>query len=171
MTEDVFWQIVQRSYDRCEGDRDEQAEELAEELASLSPEEIEDFDRHFERLRLQAYTWDLWGAAYIIGGGCSDDGFLDFLSWLVSRGRRVYEGALSDADSLAAYPRDLDHERAFFEEFAYVASDAYEHLKGELPDYELPSWPEEPAGDPWPEKDVKALRARWPRLYDKYARV
>lgn len=171
MTEDTFWQIVQRSYDRCGGHRDEQAETLAEELETLSPEEIADFDRHFEVLRLKAFTWDLWGAAYIIGGGCSDDAFLDFLSWLISRGKGVYERALVDADSLAVYPKELDDETAFFEEFAYVASDTYEHQVGELPDYELPPWPEEPAGEHWPEEDVAALRARWPRLWEKYAHV
>jgi len=51
MTEDRFWQIVQRSVNDSNGDLDEQAEILGEELESLSPEEIASFDKHFEHFR------------------------------------------------------------------------------------------------------------------------
>ena len=43
----------------------------------------------------------MWGAAYVIHGGCSDDGFEYFRRWLISRGRKAYEAALADPDSLA----------------------------------------------------------------------
>ncbi len=43
---------------------------------------------------------DLWGAAYLVNGGCSDDGFHDFRAWLVGRGRHVYESALKNPDTL-----------------------------------------------------------------------
>ncbi|AUC83779.1 hypothetical protein CW733_15975 [Lacinutrix sp. Bg11-31] len=39
--------------------------------------EVLEFDNRFRTLRGQAYTWDLWAAAYIMGG-CFDDCFSDF---------------------------------------------------------------------------------------------
>lgn len=32
------------------------------------------------------YRRDLWAAAYIIGGGCSDDSFIDFRAGLIAQG-------------------------------------------------------------------------------------
>ena len=51
------------------------------------PDELIEFHRLFNRAMDDAYIWDLWGAAYLINGGCSDDGFAYFRSWLISRGR------------------------------------------------------------------------------------
>jgi hypothetical protein len=68
MTDERFWEIIQRSYDKSDGDIDGQEEALAEELAPLSPEEIRAFDRIFTEQRRRAFTWGLWGAAYIING-------------------------------------------------------------------------------------------------------
>ena len=36
-----------------------------------------------------SYRWDLWGAAYLANGGCSDDGFDYFRGWLIGQGRKV----------------------------------------------------------------------------------
>jgi len=73
----------------------------------------------------QAYRWDLWGAAYIIGGGCSDDGFIDFQYGLIAKGREIYESALANPDSLAdlAIPGEIPNEL-----FGYVADNVYEDL-------------------------------------------
>jgi hypothetical protein len=50
-------------------------EALRTELRALSLDEIIAFEVAFRRYLNEAYTWDLWGAAYVIHGGCSDDGF------------------------------------------------------------------------------------------------
>ena len=80
MTAECFWQIVQRSFDRCGGIIEEQDYALADELEPLTTDEIVSFDRHFFHFYQSAYTWGLWGAAFVINGGCSDDGFKDFRS-------------------------------------------------------------------------------------------
>ena len=49
--------------------------------------------------------------AYIIGGGCSDDGFWDFRSWLAVRGKRVYLVALRNPESLARVVSPMDNDR------------------------------------------------------------
>ena len=38
----------------------------------------------------------LWDAAYLINGGCSDDGFDYFRGWLVDQGRETFERCLAE---------------------------------------------------------------------------
>ena len=51
-----------------------------------------------------SYREDLWGAAYLINGGASDDGFEYFRGWLMTQGRAVFARAVADPDSLAELP-------------------------------------------------------------------
>ncbi|WP_449342020.1 DUF4240 domain-containing protein [Streptomyces aurantiogriseus] len=37
----------------------------------------------------RAYTWDLWGAAWVLLDGASDDAFDFFRCWLIGQGREV----------------------------------------------------------------------------------
>jgi len=168
MTEDFFWDIIARTKSVAGDDMEAQLEALKNELSGLSATEIIEFEKIFGDYKVQAYRWDLWGAAYIIGGGCSDDAFMDFRNWLISMGRTVYERALQDVESLASV--DLCEEAdmgAFFEEFAYVTSEVYEEKIGSempYPDHEYPS---KPAGERWGEDD-DGLKQRFPRLWAKH---
>ncbi|QRK09060.1 DUF4240 domain-containing protein [Archangium violaceum] len=107
------------------------------------------------------------GAAYLIAGGCSDDGFTDFRSWLISMGRRVFENALSNAESLIEVVDAPGLEDIFFEEFRYVPEQAYEELTGhEIPTYEEPT-PVDPVGEKWSEEEGNLAR-RFPKLWARY---
>src|SRR5262249_54204564 len=107
--------------------------------------------------------WDLWAAAYILQGGCSDDGFIDFRCWLISMGREVYDGAHADVESLASVAAD-DPQYTSFEDFGRVAREVYEDRAGaDMPAGTSPE-PAEPAGERW-EEDGDELRRRWPRLW------
>ena len=57
--------------------------ELHQLLRQLSPDDLISYQHHFRTYLHLAYRWDLWGAAYWLSGGCSDDGFLDFRSCLI----------------------------------------------------------------------------------------
>jgi hypothetical protein len=59
------------------------------------------FCNHFDSADVGAYTRSLWGAAYVMHGGCSDDSFSDFRATLISHGRTIYDAALADTESLA----------------------------------------------------------------------
>lgn len=98
MTRDEFWTHIEATRD---ADADEHAERLTERLAKLSVDDILDFEHWWETALNTAYRWDIWGAAYLINGGCSDDGFEYFRPWLVLQGRKVYESAVENPDSLA----------------------------------------------------------------------
>ncbi|WP_412769018.1 DUF4240 domain-containing protein [Micromonospora zamorensis] len=46
----------------------------------------------------------MWAAAYLIGGGCSDDSFIDFRAGVIALGREWYERVLVSPDGLADQP-------------------------------------------------------------------
>ena len=75
----------------------------------------------------EAYRWDLWAAAYLIQGGCSDDGFEYFCDWLISLGKHRFEAALRNPDSLAEVIEDEDDEEGReFEAFAAAVIHVWE---------------------------------------------
>lgn len=153
-----FWDIIDQTVDE---DEDRQTEALENELKNLTPEELLAFERDFFAASLAAYRWDLWGAAYVINGGCSDDGFIDFRSWLIAQGKVVYDAALADPESLADHIRS---DFAMFEEFAYVAIRVYEErTDGDFPPPEG-AYPSQPEGVRWEENDLAAL---FPKLTKK----
>ena len=106
MDNNEFWRRIELAKEEAGGAKDmesaqQQAEFLTGKLATLPPDEIIAFENLFRQKMRQAYRWDLWGAAYVINGGCSDDGFEYFRAWLIGQGRKVFEAALANPDSLA----------------------------------------------------------------------
>src|SRR5262245_38314299 len=85
MTKDTFWDLIDKSFrdvgkDQMDGlsarlRRDRQLDCLLDRLKMLEPEEIVQFQRCLEECVRDAYRWDLWAVAWIVNGGCSDDGF------------------------------------------------------------------------------------------------
>jgi hypothetical protein len=92
-----FWHLV----DSTRGQED-RAEKLAKLLEGHSPEDIVRFRLVYDDLMHAANKVDLWGAAYTINGGCSDDGFYYFREGLIELGQPVFEAAVKDPDSLAS---------------------------------------------------------------------
>ena len=161
MADEAFWEIVEEAK-RTAAERESRDIALRECLEARSPAEVSAFDSAYHEKVKLAYRWDLWGAAYVIGGGCSDDGFRYFCDFLISEGRAVYERALADPDSLAD---SADASEVELESYGYAAMEAYESVTGsELPPGR-PSAAREPAGDNWEEEDLGRL---FPRLAAKY---
>jgi hypothetical protein len=164
---DEFWSLVQRVHAASPADMDEKCRLLSAELRQLSCEQIRSFGSHFRDLFYQAYNWEVWAAAYIINGGCSDDGFMDFRSTLISLGRDAYSTALSDVDSLVEF--NIDPAWATYEGYQYVAGKAYEDKCGSHAANasigDTKPHPKEPTGRDWHEWD---LHERYPRLAAKY---
>jgi hypothetical protein len=167
-----FWKIIESSrhglkQDRADGNMERQLKELRGLLLEVPPEEIVDFRDHLLERMHAAFQWDLWGAAYIIGSGCSDDGFTDFRGWLISMGQGIFERALADAESLVDVADAPGVEDVFFEEFLNVPAHAYEEATGrEIPEY-IGNFPSEPTGMKWSEEGDE-LERRFPRLWKKY---
>lgn len=131
---------------------------------ALEPSEIVSYQEHFDRQMISAYRWELWAAAYIIDGGCSDDGFTDFRYGLISRGREVFEAAVANPDSLA----EISDDEFRNESFGYVANSVYESQTGECLPRRQAKQPSEPAGEDWDFDDEELCEQKLPRLWAKF---
>ena len=163
MEEKQFWSIIEAHGTDSSGDADEQLDSVRNELLKLSPAEVQDFDRLFNQKRDDAYIWDLWGAAYLINGGCSDDAFHYFRAWLISQGRAVYYAAVANPDTLAGLtdPERDDYE---FESLGYVALEVYEQLTGsEMPHDDIRA-PSVAKGENWDFEDDDEVIRHLPKL-------
>ncbi|WP_328458470.1 DUF4240 domain-containing protein [Streptomyces sp. NBC_00386] len=170
MDETEFWQLVDTTRETAEGDPEEQADLLVERLVQLDPDSVLDFSRHFESRYNRAYRWDLWGAAWVLLDGASDDAFDFFRCWLIGQGREVFEGAMHDPDTLAELLDDFDEEiDGDGEELGYAADEAYEQLTGAVaPALGIPAAPAEPEGAPLEFENESVIAGRYPKLWERF---
>ena len=162
MDSDQFWQIVDAARAKAGDDIDGRVEALRVLLANEDVDNLQSFQNHYDEMIRRSYTWDLWGAAYIINGGCSDDGFRYFRDWLVSEGCVVFEKAVRSAESLAEIPAP---EFAENELFGYVAMELFEKKGGGELERDFSTEIAMPEGEEWAEDD---LPHRFPSLAKKY---
>ncbi|WP_031514299.1 DUF4240 domain-containing protein [Streptomyces sp. NRRL F-5123] len=106
MDTDRFWQLVElaRRQVAAPADADGAAAEATALLAARSPQEILRAQQILWDLMADSYRAPLWAAAYLINGGCSDDGFDYFRGWLVAQGRDAFERAVADPDTPVDHP-------------------------------------------------------------------
>lgn len=97
MTEDRFWSLI----DATIGDDGARTSGMLDAFDKLSLDELIGFDLALDARMDAANSWDLWGAAYVANGGASDDGFVYFRYWLISRGRKAFEIIVRNPDDLA----------------------------------------------------------------------
>ena len=144
MNSQRFWEVVQNAHDQSNGDMERKCEVIEAVVSSLSKRDAIAFSRSFDLMMDRAYSWMLWGAAEVIfNGPCSDDTFFDFRASLISRGRQVYESALSDPDSMA--DENFAKEDWFYEGYQYAVKNGVENAVGFLP-IRHKSFPSEPSG-------------------------
>jgi hypothetical protein len=114
MTANEFWNIIETAHQQADGDQDTQMETLETTLEELEPAELLEFHNFFQEAHTVSYRANLWGAGFLMNGGCSDDGFDYFRGWLIAQGRKVFEAALENPDSLAdAIPQDAEADFEF----------------------------------------------------------
>lgn len=163
LDDNQFWQLIATSKSLSNGDYEDQQQQLGSLLQELPAIDIIFFDNRFRAYQNQAYTWELWGAAYIIHGGCSDDCFSDFRGWLIGQGKETFFAALKDTGSLVALDRKVNKEN--WEGLSYVAMTAYERKTGISMAFGAVGVFTEPAGDDWDEDD---LVERFPGIWKRW---
>ncbi len=157
----TFWKVIENAK-MASPNTGYRPKALRAVLEELSPDEIQSFQEVYIAQVYEAYTWPLWGAAYVMNGGCSDDCFDYFRDWLISEGQSVYEAALRNPETLADLPRIDEVE---LEEFRYVADEAYESKAGRAMEPTYPPFPGDPAGDSWDEDTVDKLFPKLASIY------
>ena len=156
-----FWTIID---DARSGAQDDEAfiGRLAVRLRGLTPQELTQFQAQFEEVHTGSYAWEPWGAAYIVNGGCSDDGFEYFRAWLIAQGRRTFERVMADPDTLVEVSGEYE-----LEELMSIAVTIYEEQTGgqTMPRARIP-YPD--LGEGWDFEDAEEMRRRYPRLIARY---
>ncbi len=181
-----FWTIIDaaRSASAPDGPF---AEALVDELAARTKDDILRYQERFDDVHDAVYRWDMWAAAYLIGGGCSDDSFTDFRAGLIALGRDWYEKAAARPDSLAEHPAVIAaaevhrDEALFYEEVNYAASEAFKRVTGDEEDF-YEAWDayratrdssgrgSEDMGEDFDFDDPDEMRSRLPQLAALYLR-
>jgi Protein of unknown function (DUF4240) len=152
---------------------------LAGYLAACTPPDILQDQERFDELHAALYRWDVWAAAYLIGGGCSDDGFIDFRAGIIAQGRDWYEKVAASPDNLADHPAVADGENRsripalFYETVNYAAPQAFERVTGDRDGFYATLAHDRdsrehrghnPAGQDFDFDDATQMRRRLPRL-------
>ena len=184
-----FWTLIEAARAQATNTVDDDgkavAAHLTEQLAATSELTIFEFEQHFETLDSALYRWDVWAAAYLINGGCSDDAFMDFRAAVITQGRDWYERIAQNPDELADHPEVRavaagDRGSALFQEVVnYVSARAYDQLTDEGTDmcdfyeaYDAFIGKDVPApadlGEEFDFDDAAQMRARLPRLAELF---
>jgi hypothetical protein len=155
---------------------------LAGVLADLADDEVLAFAAEYEKAKVRAYTWELWGAGYVVMQGCSDDGFKEFRNWLISEGRATFEAVLAEPDrlaELATIPVSPEPELGDWPMLpeldlivlgrlgAFDSPDPMDDARLVEISRSFPPIPSQPAGTAWEESDA-VLSTRYPRLWKLY---
>jgi hypothetical protein len=166
--ETLFWTIIGEAYSP---DSVEEAESLRAALGALKWFEVLDFHALFEKFVDAAETPELRAAAFVVNGDASPSAFRNFRLGLVASGKRAYEAARNDADSLADF---LDGDPLDGFGLDKVAMRAYEEKTGGSDFYERLA-ERHPATNPrgqnsraTPGLDEKDLKTLLPRLWNMY---
>ncbi len=175
MTEDEFWANVAAT-------RAAQSPTPGEWLSALlqhDSAQLVAFDHWWTRKLYQAYDWRLWDAAYVLQGGCSDDGFFEFRNALIGMGREAYEAITANPDVIVDWFDDEDDywdKTEAMAELAYDVQDAWRKAAGQSEDAyiehaDLPH-PTQPTGqaraDANSDTEEAGLRASVPRAMAAY---
>ena len=157
MDDERFWSLIEP------GSRDvDPKNQLRSALQKLTAEELVEFQERFDAAFDKAHRWPLWAAASVICGSRTDDGFTHFRYGLILRGRKIYEAALRDPDSLAYSSVVPDPDGG------YLALDAYEAKTGGDMPRRTPGAMREPEGSRWDLEDPTQTKRRLPKLVAKH---
>ncbi|MBV1778518.1 DUF4240 domain-containing protein [Paeniglutamicibacter sp. ABSL32-1] len=169
ITEPRFWQIIDQAHESCDGGAEEFAEALREGLRQSDQQEVVAFDQLYALKTQALYSWELWGVAYLLLGGCSDDEFTDLRTWIVAQGRDFYLSCRKDPTMLANGQLKDPTEVMDAEEVRYVPDEIFMEMTGTSIEEQYPDQPsasmagQAPAGVPWDDYPDR-LEARFPQV-------
>ena len=165
MTEYEFWKTIDAALRPGEYSEAVNHEVLREALVALKRPDLLDFAKHMHAAMENAFSTELWGAGYLINGGCTEEEFIYFRGWVISLGSRAYRDAVRNPDILAdCVDPDADaHEDA---DLLGLAFDVYTERKGSDEGFDFESQSKELSGDEWDFEDENEMSARFPRLWE-----
>lgn len=178
MPESEFWQMIAKTKRKAKGDEAWQARELIFLLRDRTPVEIMGFEKTLWIMSNRCATSDLWAAAYIIFGGCSNDAFVDFQYWLVGQGKKAMNDAIKNPETLIPHIQNkmqfVNYTNIQIDSIGEVAALAYEFQTGKDDFYKVIDYDNvrhevdaTPLIPDW-EDDTGLLRDMFPRLFEEF---
>jgi tetratricopeptide (TPR) repeat protein len=169
-----FWPIIARTTPES-GDPEHHARAITQHLVASGTDATLRFAGSFDEALDTLYHWDLWGAAYLALGGCSDDAFEYLRAWVIGAGEVTWALSRDDPQQLfvqllegATDPETRWAELGIYagEPILYAAGRAHEELTGHWLPVRSRPMPAEPAGHEWEEYELTdrfpVLAARLP---------
>jgi hypothetical protein len=141
------------------------AAEMTGRLATLTPDEILEFQRFFNTQMARAQLAGLYNAAYLINGVAADEAFEHFRAWLIAQGEECFEAARVNPDRLVNL--GAKKKSAKLEELMFSAATAYNVRTGKTDFYDKLS-PNETALEGTVFRDDAELKRTLPLLFAKY---
>jgi len=123
-----FWFLIESAKERAKGTLGVMLA-LEKILRKMPAESVFKVGRIFYKLHSDLYRQNIWDVIYIVKGGCGDDAFDAFRSWVVLRGKADYFKIKKDpvsffeADGIC---KNLDIEEGLFS----MIDEVYEDLSG-----------------------------------------
>lgn len=126
----MFWEIIEKA------DAENIRDEIFEALVQLKEEDIVDFEKILRQKIIELDDFKVMATLNIVEGYVSDDSYIYFRAWLISKGKAACEMALKDPNQLASI---IDtNEAPEFEELLYLADEAFEKITGKEEDDSFP---------------------------------
>jgi hypothetical protein len=136
MNENEFWSIIDNSIHASIEGNYEQVAFIKQRLIDMEACQIYSFEEILRLKLFECNDFKIMAAARIINDFISDDSYLYFRCWLISKGRSVFEEALKNPDSLVKYVGK--EEIPDCEDLLYVATEAYSMNTGKEEDDTFP---------------------------------
>lgn len=162
MSEDDFWKLIDKSRTASNNNYQTEISSLKTILLTLEPADIEKFNNTFTALLAASYDYKLWGATYVINGGCSDDCFDYFRQYLIGHGKEKFYQTIKDPESSASWVKSEEEDN--WEGLQYPAMEAYKQKTGKeisktyQPKFEL-------KGKPF---DEETVMKQYPKLAKRF---
>ena len=162
MEEDDFWKLIDKSRSISNNDYQTQISSLKTILLTLEPGDIEKFDNTFTALLAASYDYKVWGASYVINGGCSDDCFDYFRQYLIGHGKEKFYQTIKDPESCASWIKSEEEDN--WEGLQSPAMEAFKQKTGKnIPKTYQPKF--ELKGKPF---DEETVTKQYPKLAKKF---
>jgi hypothetical protein len=157
MEDNEFWAIVEIAKQKSGKKIEARPDALLVELSALESKKIEQFQAKYDGLLIDANTWNLWGAAYLMNGGCAEECFRYFRDWLISEGKSTFSNAVRNPEWLAGVARRESYE---LEAFGQSAAKAFNGRTGSVIRTNAAVATKDPVGTEWLEDDLPKLLPR-----------
>jgi len=162
MTEEQFWNLIDQA--REGSSVSASPLRLHEHLSRLSDDDVLGFGHMFYEKLCDLNQWRLWAAGYVIAGGMCDDSFHYFRSWILGKGRDVFEVAMKAPDELGQF---VDSNEVDNELLEYAAVNVLEQraIEEDPRDRSNRRADDQPAGEPFEEDIVAATVPKLSALF------